>query len=175
MGKNKALLSFDSSHHYLDQLVNVYHRANIDEIKIVCQKPLPKIHIDNKISSPGFIINDKPNLGRGYYISLGLQALKNIDQIFVQNIDNPFTSTALINKMLSESDKNKSVVPAYHGKKGHPILIASSIAKYTVTQKDFLFNFKTIVAQFPQKLIDWEYDNILANINTMDAYNKWHL
>jgi len=176
MGKNKALLSFNDSFSFLDQLVSEYFHASIKDIVVVCQYPIPKTHPNIQSYSQlnlKFTINSKPELGRGYSIFLGLQTLINKDWVFIQNIDNPFTSRLLIQKMLSSTEANHSLAPISGQKKGHPILIAPSIVASIKQQDASTYYFKDVITQFPKKLVPWDDNGILANINTLQEYQSW--
>jgi CTP:molybdopterin cytidylyltransferase MocA len=176
MGQNKALLKFTSSFSFLDQLISEYNHAGVKDIIVVCQYPIPKTH-PNINSYPHlnlkFTINNQNELGRGYSIYLGLKACKNNDWVFIQNIDNPFTSRLLIQRMLSSRISSHSLAPINNQKKGHPILIASSIVESIKQQDASTYYFKDIIAQFPQTLVPWDDNGILANINTFEEYENW--
>ncbi|NOR87189.1 MAG: NTP transferase domain-containing protein [Bacteroidales bacterium] len=176
MGENKALLKFDGIYSFLDQLISQYHQAGIHQIKIISQyQSLPlheHLNIDTNLSID-FIKNEEPQLGRSYSIHSGLQEFKDFDYVFIQNIDNPFTEAKLIQLMMTRSQENLATIPQVGKKASHPILLAGKLVKQILEKPASSFDFKSFFANCPKKFIQWEDQNIRANINTPENYLYW--
>jgi len=168
MGNDKAQLNFRDKKTFLDQLIEQYTVAGVKSIQIITQsKSITRQHnID-------ITINKHPDRGRSYSIHIGLQKMKDFDFVFIQNIDNPFTTKKLIESMLNKAENNKALVPFVKGKKGHPILLSSKIIHSILYQDEASFDFKNTISQFEIELLPWEQANILANINIPAEYQFW--
>ena len=174
MGENKALLKFNTDFTFLDQLISQYQNAGINEIKVIIQHERLPVH-PALLSKDDiqFIRNGLPQLGRSYSIHKGLQEFKSFDFIFIQNIDNPFTSSDLIKQMVLESRKNAVIIPKVENKSSHPILLAQQFILQILNQNAQSFDFRETFSLFPKHYISWENKNIRANINTTEEYKDW--
>ncbi len=88
---------FLKSETFLDHIIQIYRRFKVKEIVLVVNESfdLGAFHQDDKIK---IVINDNLEFGRFYSIQLGLQKLTG-QNVFIQNIDNPFVNLGLLRNM----------------------------------------------------------------------------
>jgi len=177
-GKPKALLHFDETNSFLRNIILEYYSAGIMNVVIVANQPLrmklegevEKLPEEMKIK---MILNTHPERGRFSSIKLGASLLENSDFAFVQNIDNPFTSSRLIKKMCKKAERCKFVVPAFEGAHGHPVLLSGEILKQVLSIENIDANFRDVLSAFQSVQVDADNLEILANINTQKDYIKY--
>jgi len=173
MGVNKALLKFNKDYTFLDQLVSQYQLTEINKITIISQNDSLPIHSSIFSKKIQFVKNEYPRLGRSYSIHLGLQSFKSFDFVFIQNIDNPFTKSELLILMISQARSNIALVPQVKSKNSHPILIPQTLCEKIMNERAKSFDFRDLFTKFSKRYIQWDEENIRANINTMKEYERW--
>lgn len=172
MGTAKQQLHFKPNLTFLDHLINQYRMAGLKKIMVVAK--CKELTIDHQQSSfVECIQNSHPDKGRAWSIYLGLQLAGNSDQVFIQNIDNPFTDHYLIEEMMRHQSPEHVIYPSYQNKKAHPVLIPLKLKQQILNNEFALFDFKKSLGLFPSKLIPWNDDKILANINRPEDYQHW--
>ena len=175
MGTNKALLKFHEDYTFLDQLISQYQQAEINEIKIITQNTSLTIHPSLFSKNLQFIKNENPQLGRSYSIHIGLQKFKSFDFIFIQNIDNPYTKADLLQLMVSQAQTNFALIPQVKNKNSHPILLPQILIEQILNETADSFDFRSSFSKVEKRYIEWDIENIKANINTMEEYKRWFL
>ena len=173
----KVFLSFDKGRTFLEKIIDSYIAAGIDDIILLInedvQKKIEKMLIDNYGDKEiKLIVNHFPERGRFYSIRLGLMQSETIFY-FIQNIDNPFISASLLNRMIGISDKGNYVVPVFNNKKGHPVLLDKSIKKHILSCESGNGNLRLLLNGFNKIELAWRDEGILANINTQLEYEKY--
>lgn len=170
MGAHKALLKFDAEKTFIEKITETYKLAGIEQVIIVVNAELSKLVSKSSLEfseKVKLVVNDKPELGRFYSFQTGVKHLNIGNSFFFQNIDNPFTTKELLNKLIIYKDKADVIIPIFREKTGHPVLlskiVASDILQYANTElriDEFLRKYETI------KVESADYC-ILANINSL--------
>jgi len=114
--------------------------------------------------------NNEPDKGRLHSIRLGLKKLVN-QPTFIQNVDNPFVTVELIQKLIPILQPNTYVSPYYNGIGGHPILISNEIANQ-LKDCDSDIPLNLFLANYEQIKMEQNNSGILVNINTLDDYRS---
>ena len=170
----KPFLPFDSDNTFIEKIVSEYYDFGCKKIIIVLNGELSRTPWKKYLISISFkatvIFNNHSELGRFYSIKLGMNASGDSDFCFLQNIDNPFLDQELLRKIYSSKINNGFVVPAYQGKRGHPILLANDIIESVIKEKKMNVIIKEKLKEFKRKTISVENKKILANINTLEDY-----
>ncbi len=177
-GEPKALLPFDETNSFLQKLILEYFKAGIKNIIVVINKDLNEavlnqIRILPTEMSISIIDNANPEAGRFSSIKLAADFLETNRHAFIQNIDNPFTSSDLIMKMLSEIKLEHYVVPIYNGENGHPVFLSNSVLQKIRALKSTDGNLREVLKEFSSIKINTEDANIHANINIPEDYLKY--
>lgn len=172
MGKEKALLKYNSNSIFFEKIIETYIEAGVQNISMVVN---PNLY---RIISTGFfknskkisiLVNRSPELGRMYSIQLGIE--QHISKhIFIQNIDNPFVSNELIEKLRENYKENHYVSPYYNNKGGHPILLCKNIAEQLLRMPDV--SLRIALSNFNKIKLPVDDSSILTNINTPEAYKR---
>ncbi len=177
-GSPKCFLKFNSSISFLERLTMVYIDANIPDIVIVLNTETAKKAkelikpLKNKTNITT-IINEHPEDGRFFSVKLGVNAINTKNSAFIQNIDNPFTTTALLEQMMKRLLVGKYVVPENNNKHGHPVLVSAEILQDIKKATQPETNLRAILEKYPFEQLKTNDSNIHANINTKEEYRKY--
>lgn len=94
------------------------------------------------------------------------------DRFFFIPGDYPMVSKRVYDTMAST--EGDIIVPVYHGKNGHPILMKGQLAGELVENKD-ISNLREFIAKKGYVQVDVPEPGILMDIDTMDDYKKMAL
>ncbi len=176
MKQEKFSLMFDKHKTFLDKIIKEYQLFGCKEIVVVMNYKNISLINKNNFSPYGnvrFIVNMFPERERFYSLQCGMNALRETNYIFVQNVDNPFVTNEIIVSLFENKDKADYIIPSFKGKGGHPILISKHIAKTIKKEKEFYVNLKYFLKKFTKEKIEQKDDLILQNINTINLYNEF--
>ncbi|TVQ13638.1 MAG: hypothetical protein EA361_09285 [Bacteroidetes bacterium] len=173
MGVPKWKLSMPSGETFLEYIVREYSRAGIAPVVVVNDQQEGLLFQEMLPENLQIAVNPHPEKGRMYSLQCGLGLIKDAGPCFVHNIDNPFVSSSLIEKMAGALQGHDYLVPVCKDKGGHPLLINEKVATAVLNcpeplpvLRDFLKNFNGYRMDFPD-------ERILLNINTPQAYRSF--
>jgi CTP:molybdopterin cytidylyltransferase MocA len=181
MSSHKALLMFSHAENFLQHIISVYQDAGIENIAIVKNAdinftesnmmPVRKKRDGENMTNNrvAFIDNYAAEKGRIYSLQLGLSALQGADYCFIQNIDNPFVTKALLAELHSTRTKADYVTPEYRGNGGHPILISHLVMDAIRNRSDYNCTLRQLLQPFSRQKVDAD-KNCLININRPQDY-----
>ncbi len=175
MNSPKALLRFDENSTFLQHLINVYNNACI--AKIIVVKNI-NIEINDMIfyeKNVEFVNNYFPEKGRLYSIQLGLKQYTDAEYCYIQNIDNPFITTELLNDLWLAKDNAEYITPQYNEKGGHPVLISKTIIDNLLTVTNYDNTLQNLLKPYTRHRFKTNDENCLLNINTPGDYEKYIL
>lgn len=174
MGKTKIFLPFDNKHTFLEQIIYVFSSFGCEEIRIVLNAEGMN-HIDNKFFLPNvhFILNKHPEKERFYSIQTGLNNVAKNKPVFLHNGDNPMVHKEVLKQLWNAYNGQSVIIPEFHTKGGHPILLPSYIIQKIVQESNIKTNLKKFLEEFPQNRIPVDDQGVLTNINTPEDYNKY--
>jgi molybdenum cofactor cytidylyltransferase len=174
MGTPKALLQWDESVTFIEKIINEYTEAGCN--RIICMVNKLNEPLCRKLNLPTtvqFIINEYPEWGRFYSIRLASQITKEHDFSFIQNVDNPFVSAHVIEKLYLHRAADAWCSPVYNGKGGHPVLLPQVIIKKISEIENTDYTLHDILQPFQRINIEIDSDTILRNINTPEEYEHF--
>lgn len=93
------------------------------------------------------------------------------EKFFLTPGDYPFVNSETYLQMLSA--EGEIIIPAYNGKRGHPILIKSKFIN-EILYNDRLTNLRDFIHSQDYKTIAVKDEGILIDIDTMEDYNKYN-
>ncbi len=172
----KAFLKWNDKLTFLEQLCSVYTNSGCKQIIIVLNEEGYKYFSENKYSLPDnckIVINTKVESGRFYSLRLGIMNLSKKQPAFIQNIDNPFVTVNLINKLKNNCPQEGYSVAGFKGKRGHPIFLSKSIIEKITSETNNEINLRQFLSAFPAKLINSDDERVLLNINTNEEYQEY--
>ncbi len=176
MGRHKALLRFDERNTFLEQCLAVFVAFGCENIVIVMNESLSKSIKEVQLKIPENVvacINKKPSTGRFSSVLTGLQQLKCNKPLFIHNVDNPFVSLSVLEKLASEINTSDFAVPIFEGNGGHPLLVSASLAAMLKNEEDIFINLKTFLKAYQKQAVNVIDRRVLANINDENDYLKW--
>lgn len=176
MGQEKALLPFSKNKNFVCQLVDTYLKLSGAKIFLVVNSQNANriqkacMAFRNQIQ---FVVNTEAYKGRHWSILTALGEVKKGRGVFIQNIDNPFTSLKLIREMQKNYQAHSFLVPQFQGKNGHPILLGADLVSSMKADKDKIIDFKAFLNENTKVCMLTNEKEILANINSPEEYRKW--
>lgn len=179
IGSHKAFLMWDEKQTIIEKLIAEYISFGINEIIIV----LNQLFLENYTRSNfNFlekciaVTNNYPEYGRFYSILLGCKALTSNQSVFLQNVDNPFTTIKLLKSLFNSQQPEKDIyIPSFQNQNGHPILLSENVIKdlCLINKHDEDLNIRDFIENYNTKLVNWSNEKILVNINTLEEYKKY--
>jgi len=131
MGQPKALLKFGERSN-IENLLDEYLSSQLDKIIVVTgfngeslKKFIEKKTKDKKLK---IVINEHYNLGMFSSIQKGIAEISR-GGILIGIVDNPFTNSTVIGELIENFSGGEIVIPDYHGKGGHPVIIPFSLRR----------------------------------------------
>lgn len=177
-GRPKAFLEFDPTRTFLEKLVQEYISLPVKKVVVVINRQLKGE--TEKVLAPFakrtdlvLVVNDHPEMGRFSSIAAGVNGIARDSAGFIQNIDNPFTTAAMLKLMAASLEENKFVVPVYHGEKGHPVLLSPEILNRIRESVGSVENLRDLLREFACIEVDVDDEGICANINSQAVYDKY--
>jgi molybdenum cofactor cytidylyltransferase len=173
MGANKALLEFEADQNFIQKITETYLLAGIEQIIVVVNSKLFKLINESSLalsSKVKLIVNDKPELGRFYSLQTGVNLIPTGNYCFFQNIDNPFTSEALLRELIIHKDEADVILPTFQKKSGHPVLINPLVLREIYAGIDYDIRIDAFLKRFTEKRIETQDHRILLNINSKEDY-----
>jgi molybdenum cofactor cytidylyltransferase len=175
MGNPKPLLKFNNELNFFERIVVVYQSVLIRKIIVVTNIDVMEQIMNSSLPYTNycrFILNHNPERERTYSIKLGLAAVQEESWVFLQNIDNPFVSTQILNKMISKNDGADFVVPEFGSRLGHPLLLSGKLVNVILKQEESNFNLRNILKTCKGRRVVVNDPEILVNINTPEDYKR---
>jgi len=177
IGYPKAMLPFGSGETFLSEIIKTYIGFGCESVHIVVNASL-KAHLhkaDLKKKMPGLtiIVNSSLVNDRFSSILLGLNSVGKKEPVFLQDVDRPFVTVRVLDKLFNNVMDDGYVTPTFKGASGHPVLIASKVAKEIIAKNHHVRNLKEILKSYPQKKAEVDDDGVLVNINSRDDYAKY--
>ena len=178
MGQPKALLPFNATKTFLEQIIDVYRKAGADNIVVVCNNVLfPGITklISDKYESDqiSVVTNTTSSSSRFSSIKTGIENVSNRQHLFIQNIDNPFTEVETIRQLVSYTIANCYATPVINGQRAHPILLSPEIVHAVAVSNVDDIDFREFLSAFHRIEVPLKTMQLTANINTTSDYANW--
>ncbi len=169
MGSHKALLKIGEIT-FIEKIFNEYQKFGCKSI--IVTNPGNNEKIKQIVPQARTVINHEYKQGRFSSVLRGIKSIDKEKYFFLQNIDNPFVTTDILEKIYALRDENHYIVPVFKGKGGHPILIPVSFFTQSHTQTTQNQNLRFFLQLFKRKNVLINDETILANINTPKEYRQ---
>lgn len=172
MNYPKAFLEIEGDT-FLNKIINLY-KKKVSEIVIVLNNELAeskwKNYSENIDIECKIVLNHHSEKGKFYSLQLGTKNIS-CDYCFIQNIDNPFIHSSVLDKLIKNKNLNGITIPTYNTKSGHPILVSKNVIEKISLSEDTNKHLKDFYSAFSKKFIAVEDESILININTREDYS----
>jgi CTP:molybdopterin cytidylyltransferase MocA len=174
MGYPKLFLPFLKNKTFLEEIVSQYLRFGCEKVVVVVnQKDMINVQsISVLFGKPDikFVVNPNPENGRFASIQLGLKEIGAENDVFMQNIDNPFVDLDLLTTLLESLNPRCWSVPVFNKRRGHPLCMSREVADVVRKCIDRDVDIRKIIANFDCSEIEAANNSILLNINTPEDY-----
>jgi len=176
MGQPKALLKFGERSN-IENLLDEYLSSQLDKIIVVTgfngeslKKFIEKKTKDKKLK---IVINEHYNLGMFSSIQKGIAEISR-GGILIGIVDNPFTNSTVIGELIENFSGGEIVIPDYHGKGGHPVIIPFSLREEILNANPEKTSLKDIFSCHLDmvKRIKFEDQTITFDMDTDEDYNR---
>lgn len=174
MLSTKAFLPFNDQHTFLEKIVSTYLSWGCDEIVVVVN-PETATKIDERISLPetvSLVVNEHLEFERFHSVKLGLKHIQKAAFCFIQNVDNPFITSEILDQLFQEKSDTYYVNPTFEDKGGHPILLPKKAMDQIITNAENHTNLREALGNIPVKRVEVSDPSILLNINEPKEYNR---
>ncbi|MBC8485146.1 MAG: NTP transferase domain-containing protein, partial [Bacteroidetes bacterium] len=125
MNSRKPFLHFDKDNTFIEKIISTYLKWGCQEIVIVINKDVKnqRDFFDLLPEKVMYVLNEHPEFERFYSVKLGLATIRNASFCFIQNVDNPFINSAILDLLYEHRSDEKYVFPVFGNKGGHPVLL----------------------------------------------------
>jgi len=177
MKEYKALLPFDAKETFIERIVSTFSTWGCGEIVLVTnpetQKEMEKLELIPR--EVKVVINHNLELERFYSVKLGLGAILNSRYCFIQNIDNPFVDSSVLDLLYQNRSEKAYVSPVFNHKKGHPVLLNRHGIRTISEWTDHAANLKEVLGIMECRTVEMPDDRVLININDPKEYQRYFL
>jgi molybdenum cofactor cytidylyltransferase len=170
MNTHKALLRFSDSENFLQHIINVYKRAGVAKIIVVKNHHINIGREDQIYNGAEIVENHYPDKGRLYSIQLGLSKANGADYCFIQNIDNPFVTSALLKNLYNSRSRGEFITPQFQGEGGHPVLISAPIINEIMAPGNTGSTLREVLTHYNRYRLNTDDKSCLLNINYYTEY-----
>ena len=175
MKELKALLPFDGKLRFIDRIISTYSGWGCREI-IVVTNPEAWQRIDRAGGLPPrvtTVVNDQLELERFHSVRLGLGAITTSSFCFIQDVDNPFITPDILDRLFEHRSHTEYLSPVFGQKGGHPILLNRENITKILNWPSKLANLKEVLNSMECSKIEMDNDRVLVNINSPEEYNSY--
>lgn len=173
MGYPKLFLKFNQAT-FIEAITKAYVAAGIQNIVLVLNEKYhtPELMpvLDPLLPMIKIIVNTHPEKGRLHSVALGRTLSGMLDYVYLQNCDNPFTNSSWLDALWHQRLPGGYVIPCYHGKGGHPVLLSQSVLQQLPDTTDQ--TLKLVLQEFPSAKVEIDDERLLWNVNTPEDYEK---
>lgn len=178
MGCPKPYLDF-RGRTFLEKIIETYKLADVQNITVVLNKnyvvPIWKKLLSHIQTEAKLVINDNSVSGRFHSLKIGLENMPEVDYCFLQNVDNPFVNSDLLNKLIENRKEDAYSLPIFENKGGHPTLISASLIHDIRKIEKTELTLREILSKYPRNEVMVKDPSVLFNINTPDEYKHHQL
>jgi molybdenum cofactor cytidylyltransferase len=131
MGRPKALLPIDGET-FIERIVSALKRARLGKIIVVTGHNAEEMRRQIDHLPVEILVNHEYKLGQLSSLHVAIRhvlADQDCDAILVHLVDHPYIDATLVNRMIESfyASGKLIVVPRYHGKRGHPVLLSRKL------------------------------------------------
>jgi len=149
---------------FLEWILQAYRDVGIEKPLVVMRRDSGDFPEDYQI-----LINPQPDRGKLSSLRTAMPFLPEKTAFFMQLVDHPLVKTDTYKKMIGVFDGYRIVIPAFIGRKGHPVLFPAGMKEIIMTTKDEEGLRGAISRWRPGvKLVDTDDEAILWDINTRE-------
>ncbi len=173
MGSAKALLLYNNRT-FVEHLLDVTKHPRIGVQRVVLGAQVE--HIRERLGPPPELIVENPDWQQGQLSSIqaGIRSLRDLptDGALLCLVDHPLISAELVRTLVEAFDTSgkRIVLPSYLGKRGHPVIFASSLYEELLAAPAD-DGARAVVWQHAKEVfeVSTEEQGVVLNLNDPDA------
>ncbi len=175
MKEMKAFLPCDDNTPFLEKIISTYSGWGCSEIIVVTNREvLTKIKQIGMISfAVNMVLNDHSEFERFYSVKLGLGVIRSSSWCFIQNVDNPFIDSQILNLLYRHRNKEKYISPVFKNMGGHPVLLNQENIRCICNWSANSANFKAVLSTMECMEVEMPDERVLININSPEEYKRF--
>lgn len=176
MGSPKALLEFQGKP-FLEHLVEITRHPKIGLTRIVLGASAEEIRKRLALPEGSLVLNPDWESGQLSSIQAAIRSLPptGLDGLILCLIDHPLISAALVASLIQEfyAHEKRIVLPTYKGKRGHPVIFASSLFEELLNAsaergaREVVWRHAKEIAEVPT-----DEEGVILNLNDPDALRR---
>jgi CTP:molybdopterin cytidylyltransferase MocA len=159
---------------FLEHLENTYYSAGVSRVVTVINQEFGVGEWESKVEKLNketlVVLNKNVDKGRMHSLSVGLEEIKDCDYVLIQNVDSPLIEIATIEHLIKNCENHAVTQPVFHGKGGHPVLIAKPVVNDILGNRNIHLTLKDVLNKYKKNRLSTEDEHVLMNVNTFDKY-----
>ena len=175
MKELKAFLPFDENTCFIEKIISTYSSWGCREIVVVTNQEAFQ-EMKQTVLVPAavtVVVNDHVEFERFYSVKLGLGAIRSSSFCFIQNVDNPFIDSQILDLIYEHRSHEKYVSPVFKGKGGHPVLLNRKNINHILNWPLNSAIFKEVLKTMECRVVEMPDDRVLININSKEEYKRF--
>jgi len=116
---------------FLCHLIDVTRHPRAGILRVIVGAHATEIRAQAKLDADELVVNEEWQRGQLSSLQAAIRSLPvgGTEGMLVCLVDHPLISAQLVSRLVEgfERDKNKIVIPAYQGKRGHPVIFPSAM------------------------------------------------
>lgn len=156
----------------LQSVVDVFEHPAIIEKRVVAGNHAEELMDRHKNLHVSWVVNPEPEKEVGSSLQEGLKNIfADSDAVIVAHGDMPLIKKETVSGMINLYTSDSIVIPVYHGRKGHPVLMDKSIALKCLDPR-LAFPLRQIIREHESQItyFNCEDEGILFDIDIPDDY-----
>ncbi len=176
MGSPKALLEYPGTT-FLEHLLEITRQPHISTTRVVLGAGAEKIRQRLSLADEMLVLNPDWERGQLSSIQAGIRSLPQtgVDGIILCLVDHPLISGALVAALIQEfyAGGKRIVLPAYKGRRGHPVIFASSLFE-ELLNAPMERGARSVVWAHPREIaeVPTEEQGVILNLNDPDTLRR---
>ena len=172
MGRPKALIPYREST-FLEHLIQVTRHPRIGVTRVVLGAGGKGIQTIAKLDPSTVVLNKNWEKGQLSSLRAGIRSLEGLDTdgIVLCPIDHPLVSARLVSDLVERfyAEKKAIILPTYEGRRGHPVIFASSLYAELLTSPEDKGARAVVWAHAADILeVPTDEEGVVLNINDPD-------
>jgi molybdenum cofactor cytidylyltransferase len=177
MGTPKALLPYRGKT-FVEHLVEVTRHPRVGITRVVLGAGAENIREKLRVGADSIVLNENWAQGQLSSIQAAIRSLPAgiTEGLILCPVDHPLISAELVAHLIEQFDSGgkQIVLPAYHGRRGHPAIFRSSLydellqASHEIGARQVVWAHSQDVQEFP---VDEE--GVVLNLNDPDTLKKF--
>ncbi len=177
MKELKAFLPFRDNVNFIEQIASTYYNWGCSQIVVVAgREAMLRLEQHAGIQSAAtLVVNDHPEHERFYSVKLGVGAVQKASFCFIQNVDNPFIDSPILDVIYEQRSEDQYVSPVFDNKRGHPVLLNRKNMECIAVWSENSANFKEVLNTMQCRDVRMPDEKVLININSPEEYQRFFI